>query len=337
MVALDRIFDTIETRQPVLNRQELSGDLHIDGVASLTSANAHQVVFLAQPKYIDELADTQAGLVLISEKFYEKAKQVNADCHYAIVKDAYLAYASISSLFEVPSSGGIHPSAQIDASAVIGDGASIGAHAVIQAGAMIGERTMIGPGAMIGERVVIGADCHIDASAVIHHDCIIGDQVRIHSHANIGSEGFGFAPAFTDGVMQWQRIAQLGRVRIGNSVRIGSHTCIDRGAVDDTIIEDHVIIDNLVQIAHNVCIGAGTAIAAKVGIAGSTKIGKNCIIGGAVGISGHLTIADHVTLTGMSMVIGDITEAGTYSSGTTVMPSQKWRRAAVRFRQMGEK
>ena len=126
----------------------------------------------------------------------------------------------------------------------------------------------------------------------------------------------------------------MGRVIIGNDVRIGSQTCIDRGAVEDTVIGDHVIIDNLVQIAHNVRIGAGTAIAANTGIAGSTTIGKRCIIGGAVGIVGHLEIADDVTLTAMTMVTKSLTESGSYSSGTVAMPTSKWRRAAVRFRQV---
>lgn len=337
MISIDQIFKAIEERQGVSNRSEHDASRQIEGVASLTTANAAQVAFLAQPKYLNELASTQAGLILISEQYVNKAKQINPDAAYVIVKDAYLAYASISGLFAPSISAGIHHTAQIDDSAIISSDVSIAANAIIKKGVTIGAGTTIGEGVVIGEGVSIGAECHIEACAVIHHGCIIGDHVRIHSHANIGSEGFGFAPAFSDGQMQWQRIAQLGRVRIGNHVRIGSHTCIDRGAVDDTVIEDHAIIDNLVQIAHNVCIGAGTAIAAKVGIAGSTKIGKNCIIGGAVGISGHLTIADHVTLTGMTMVISDIHEAGTYSSGTAAMPSLKWRRAAVRFRQMGEK
>ena len=91
-------------------------------------------------------------------------------------------------------------------------------------------------------------------------------------------------------------------------------------------MEDGVIIDNLVQIAHNVHIGSNTAIAAKCGIAGSTKIGKNCILAGACGVAGHLSIADNVTLTGMSMVTKNISEAGTYSSGTGLFENNHWKR-----------
>ena len=87
----------------------------------------------------------------------------------------------------------------------------------------------------------------------------------MHSGVVIGADGFGFAP--DDG--RWEKIEQLGAVRIGDDVEIGANTCIDRGALDDTVIEDGVKLDNLIQIGHNVRIGAHTAIAGCVGIAGS--------------------------------------------------------------------
>lgn len=73
------------------------------------------------------------------------------------------------------------------------------------------------------------------------------------------------------------------------------------------------------------------------GVAGSTEIGKWCVIGGGVGIAGHLTIADGVTLTGRTFVTKSITRSGSYSSGTTAMPTNDWRRAVVRFRQSSQK
>ena len=51
---------------------------------------------------------------------------------------------------------------------------------------------------------------------------------------------------------RWEKIEQLGAVRIGDDVEIGANTCIDRGALDDTVIEDGVKLDNLIQIGHNV-------------------------------------------------------------------------------------
>ncbi|EGE13986.1 UDP-3-O-[3-hydroxymyristoyl] glucosamine N-acyltransferase [Moraxella catarrhalis 46P47B1] len=337
MPSLHEMMTAIEKYQSVLNKDDIDGSIKITGVANLSAATKHQVAFLAKAKYLDELNQTNAGVVLLSEQFINEARTINPKCLYVLVKDAYLAYACVSTLFTPSCVAGIHRTAIVADSAVIGNQVSIGANAVIGEKVVLADGVVVGAGVIIGERTQIGAGSQIDAATVIHHDCIIGEQTRIHSHANIGSEGFGFAPVATKDGRQWQRIAQLGRVIIGNHVRIGSHTCIDRGAVDDTVISDDVIIDNLVQIAHNVHIGCGTAIAANCGIAGSTKIGKNCLIGGAVGISGHLTITDDVTITSMSMVIANIQKSGSYSSGTVAMPSLKWRRAAARFRQMGEK
>lgn len=338
MIAVSQLIIAIEQVQPVLNKSALSLsslDKVVVRTENLSVATAESLAFLSSEKYADDLATTSAGVVIVGERF---AKQVPERCIALVVKDAYLAYASVSALFAYQTAtDGIHPTAIIAPSAIVGEGVSIGAYSVIGERVQIGQNTYIGQGVSIEDGVVLGEACHIAHHVSIAHHSQLGDRVRIHTGASIGSEGFGFAPNPTKDGLKWQRIAQLGRVVIGSDVRIGSQTCIDRGAVSDTIIGNHVIIDNLVQIAHNVQIGDGTAIAAKVGIAGSTTIGKHCIIGGASGITGHITIADGVTITAMSMVTNHIKQAGSYSSGTPAMPSSNWRRAAVKFRQSGEK
>lgn len=339
MITLSQALNAIKQRQEIVNFDELQNlDLLFDGVADLNTASKQHIAFIAQQKYLTDLSkQIDAGAVIVSQKFADTVRPHLADGVMIIVKDAYLAYACISVLFAPIKQAGIHQTAIIDPTAKIGKNVSIGAYAMIGADVVLGDDVSIGAGTSIGDGVMIGNGSVIDAQVNIAHQCVIGQNVRIHSHASIGSEGFGFAPAMTADGLQWQRIAQLGKVVIGDGCRIGSNTCIDRGAVGDTVLGDYVIVDNLVQIAHNVQIGSGTAIAAKVGIAGSTKIGKHCIIGGAAGISGHLEICDGVTITAMTMVTNDIKQAGSYSSGTAAMPSADWRRAAVRFRQMGKK
>lgn len=339
MITLSQALNAIGVRQEIINLDELQGiELTLTGVADLKTATPSSIAFIAQPKYLNDLnGKINAGALIVSQKFADTVRTQLADGVMIVVKDAYLAYACVSVLFAPMVGNGIHQTAIIDPSVKLGERVHIGAYAIIGADAVIGDDVSIGAGTSIGDGVAIGNGSVIDTQVNIAHQCVIGQNVRIHSHASIGSEGFGFAPAVTAQGLQWQRIAQLGRVVIGDRCRIGSNTCIDRGAVGDTVLGDDVIIDNLVQIAHNVQIGASTAIAAKVGIAGSTKIGKNCIIGGAAGISGHLQICDGVTITAMSMVTNDIKQAGSYSSGTVAMPSADWRRAAVRFRQMGNK
>lgn len=336
MITIEKLIGQIEQRQPVLNKAVLSSEqlqVRLTSIGSLTDAKSTQLSFLADPHYISHLASSQVGAVLITEQFSD---QVPASAVGLVVATPYLAYASASQLFAPKTAAtSIHPTAVIAESAIIGSGVSIGAFCVI------GEQVHIGIGSTLDAHVVIEARSRIGeygvfkSQVVVGHDCIIGSHVRLHAGVSIGSEGFGFAPTADRSGSGWERIAQLGRVIIGDHVRIGSNSCIDRGAIDDTVIGNHVIIDNLVQIAHNVHIGDGTAIAANTGIAGSTNIGKRCIIGGAVGINGHVEITDDVTLSGMTMVTKSIQTAGSYSSGTAAMPTAKWRRAAVRFRQLG--
>jgi len=96
------------------------------------------------------------------------------------------------------------------------------------------------------------------AHVTIGFDCVVGARCIFHSGVVIGADGFGFAP--NQG--RWEKIEQLGAVRIGDDVELGANTCIDRGALDDTVIGNGVKLDNLVQIAHNVHIGDHSAMAA---------------------------------------------------------------------------
>lgn len=336
MITIEQLITRIEQRQPILNKDDLSAEqlcLKLEGIGNLTTANSQQLSFLANPHYLPSLATSQAGAVLTTSEHQGKVTQ---DTVALIVAAPYLAYASASQLFaRTALFKGIHPSAVIAESAVIGNQVTVGPFCMIGEGVQIGDRSVLDAHVVIEANSSIGTDCVLKSQVVIGHDCVLGNHVRLHAGVSIGSEGFGFAPTSNPSVTGWERIAQLGRVVIGDDVRIGSQTCIDRGAIDDTVIGNHVIIDNLVQVAHNVRIGDGTAIAAQTGIAGSTTIGKRCIIGGAVGITGHIEIADDVTLSGMTMVTKSITKAGSYSSGTAAMPTANWRRAAVRFRQLG--
>lgn len=299
----------------------------VTGLATLQDANPDQLSFLANSQYRKYLADSQAGAVLLTEADAQAFKG-NA----LVVANPYLAYARLSHLFDPKPrpSAGIHPSAVIAADAQVDPSASIGAGAVVEAGAVIGADVMLGAQCYVGARSRIGAGGWLASRVTLYHDVIIGDRVVIQSGAVVGSEGFGFA----GDAGQWQKIAQIGGVRIGNDVEIGANTTIDRGALSDTRIGDGVKLDNQIQIAHNVQIGDYTAMAACVGISGSTRIGRHCTIAGGVGMVGHIEICDNVFVSGMTMVTRSITEPGAYSSGTAMQTSADWKKSAARFRQL---
>lgn len=311
-------------------------DAHIYGLASLTQATTEHLSFVNGEKYLEQALQSKAGALIVTEELFQllQSRQTQElKRHYLIVQQPYAAFAILTHIFEPKhTQRGIEQTAHIHDSVMMGDNVYIGHHVVIGKDCVIGDNTIILANTVLGDGVRLGESCWIETNVTITGRSQLGDRVRIHANTSIGGEGFGFAPYQG----KWQRIAQLGSVKIGHDVRIGSNCSIDRGALDDTVLENGVIIDNLVQIAHNVHIGENTAIAAKCGIAGSTKIGKNCILAGDCGVTGHITIVDNVTLTAQAMVTKSILKAGSYSSGTGLFETNQWRKAIVKLRQLAD-
>lgn len=307
----------------------LQGDANrqITGLATLGSANEQSIAFFVNPRYLTDLKKTRAGAVLIS------AENVShAPCDALVCQNPYHAFAELTAHFvSVPTvANGIHPSAFVASSAVLGSGVVVAANASIGDNVVIGDNTIIHSGVVVEANTSLGSDCRIYSNVSIYHGVKIGDRVTLHSGVVIGADGFGFAPSANG----WKKIHQLGGVRVGNDVEVGANTTIDRGALDDTIIGNGVIIDNQVQIAHNVVIGDNTAIAGCTGIAGSTHIGSRCTIAGRVSIIGHLTIADGIHITAGTLVSKSLNTVDSYSSGTPLEKTVDWKKNAVRYSQL---
>lgn len=309
----------------------VSGDenCEVNSLATLLNAGEGQIAFLANKKYRQQLNNTQASAVIISEDFLG-----NCPTNALVMSNPYLGYALVAQLLDTTprSSSSIHPSAVIDSSAAIGSNVTIGANAVIEAGASLADNVSIGAGCFVGKNASIGENTSLWSNVSVYHSVQIGTDCLIQANTVIGSDGFGYAP--TKGT--WLKIPQLGSVIVGNCVEIGASTTIDRGALDDTIIEDNVILDNQIQIAHNVVIGEGTAMAACSVVAGSTIVGKNCTLAGLVGVNGHIEIADNCVFTGMAMVTKSVTESGVYSSGMPAADNKEWRRTNARIKKLDD-
>ncbi|MBA3988098.1 MAG: UDP-3-O-(3-hydroxymyristoyl)glucosamine N-acyltransferase [Idiomarina sp.] len=299
----------------------------VTGLATLRSAKAEHISFLANEKYRSQVAESSAGCVIM------RAEDDHGEATNALITpQPYLAYARVAQLLDnTPAQAkGIHPTAVIAEGVALGADVSVGAYSVIEAGAVIGDQVQIGNHCTVGSNAHIGAHTRLWSNVTIYHGVRIGQHCTFHAGAVIGGDGFGWASE--NG--KWVKIPQLGAVTIGDYVDIGVGTTIDRGALDDTVIENHCIIDNQVQIGHNVFVGEGTAIAGQVGIAGSTRIGRGCLIGGQAGLAGHIEIADHVQLHGQAMVTKSIEQAGVYASGNPVVPQGEWARVGVRYKQL---
>jgi UDP-3-O-[3-hydroxymyristoyl] glucosamine N-acyltransferase len=210
------------------------------------------------------------------------------------------------------------------------DGPLIHPSAVIHPQAQVHATARIGPLCVVERGAHIGANSWLKSGVTVGEACHIGERCIVHAGVVIGADGFGFA--LFEG--QWEKIEQLGAVRIGNDVEIGANTCIDRGALDDTIIEEGVKLDNLVQIGHNVHVGAHTAMAGCAGVAGSARIGANCTVGGGAIVLGHLQLADGVHISAASVVMRSIRQPGQYSGVFPIDDNVSWEKNAATLRQL---
>lgn len=294
---------------------ELHGDpnLPIERLAPLETATSGQLSFLGNTRYQSQLAASKAACVIVSPEMRDLALLRGA----CIVSDQpYLYFARVTQLWKKSLARPIqalrHPSAVIDAQAFVHPRARIGALCVIERGARI------------------GADTELKSRVTVAQDCVIGERCLLHPGVVIGADGFGFAP----NAGTWEKIEQLGAVRIGDDVEIGANTCVDRGALQDTVIEDGVKLDNLIQIGHNVRVGKHTAMAGCVGVAGSAIIGEHCTIGGGAIVLGHLTLADGVNISAATVVTRSIRKPGHYTGLFPIDDNAAWEKNAAALKQL---
>lgn len=309
------------------------GEFQVESIATLVKAKSQQISFLANAKYKKYLSETEAGAVILA-----KAQQDDFTGHRLVMENPYAGFAITAQILDsTPSQrDGIHPTATVADSAILGERVKIGANAVIEDDVKLGDDVVIGAGSSVGQGTMLGSRSQLKANVTIYHGVNIGSDCCIHSGTVIGADGFGYAPLNVEGNQHWLKIPQIGGVIIGDHTEVGASTTIDRGAIDDTVIGKHVIIDNQIQIGHNVEIGDYTAIAAGTMIAGSTAIGKNVTIGGVCAISGHLTICDKAFITGRAFIMKDIKEPGVYSSGMPATTNKEWRNNTARYRKLTE-
>ncbi len=294
-------------------------DRSIALAAPLGRAGADAVSFLADRRYLADLALTRAGACFVSA---DQVPSVPQGCLALVTEEPQAAYARAAVRLHRgrrldPEAPPIHPGATIEAGAVLHHGVVVGPGAQIGRGSEIGANTVVGPG------VAIGRDCVIGPNASIGY-ALIGDRVKIMAGVVVGEAGFGVAVG-KGGAMD---VPQLGRVIIQDGVSIGACSCIDRGAWDDTVIGENSKIDNLVQIAHNVQLGRNCILAGQVGLSGSVVAGDGAMFGGRAGIADHISIGAGAQVAAAAGVMHDVPAGERWAGAPAKLARQFMRETA---------
>lgn len=173
---------------------------------------------------------------------------------------------------------GVHPTAIIDETAVLGSEVSVGPYSLIGPGVEVGARSRIGPHVLIERDTAVGTDCTIAKGAVLGSDpqdlkyageptrLVVGDRTTIREYAtlNRGTTASSLTSVGSDCLlMAYVHVAhdcQIGdHVILANSVTMGGHV----------VIQDWAIVGGLTPIHQFVRIGAHAFVG------GATRVAKD--------------------------------------------------------------
>lgn len=305
----------------------VTGDenFEVSGMATIEEAGPSDLTFLSNPKYARFLETTRAGAIIVGEG-------VDTSIPAIVAEDPYIGFASALTLLypEPPPPPGIHPTAVVSPEASIGRNVSIGPYAVISARAVVEDDAVIGPHTVIYDGARVGKGAKLYSHCRIRENCIIGERVILQDGVTIGSDGFGYARRADQ---SWQKIPQVGIVRIGDDSEIGAGCTIDRAALGETRIGRGVKIDNLTHIGHGCEVGDDSMLCAQVGLAGSTRLGREVILLGQVGAAGHLTIGDRVIAIAQTGIPSSV-EPGQVISGSPAIGKMNWLKSSAIYAQL---
>ncbi len=290
------------------------GDTVVSGVAPFESAGPGDITLAAGSKYLRRLDASPAAAAIVPKSAESPAKPLlrvgNPRLAFALILDRFTRRP-----FEA---SGISSLVSIGADCRIAERVSIDPFVTLGNNVVVEEEVTLGSGTAVGD------DCHIGRGTTLHPNVTLYPRVRlgrdviIHSGTVIGADGFGYV---FDGSRQ-VKIAQTGRVEIGDEVEIGANCCVDRATFGATVIERHVKLDNLVHVGHNCRIGENTIIVGCVGVSGSVQIGRNCVIAGQAGFADHVKVGDGAKIYARAAVFKDVPPGGKVSG----IPAQDHRR-----------
>ncbi len=276
----------------------------LDNVAELHEANEHSVCFFENPKFMNALRETKAGLIFVPKDFN---KSLKPNANLLLIDKPYIHFMMLVRTWlnlDNPKmkKSRIDNSAKIASSAFLGKNIVLGSNCVIGENVNIGDDTIIESNCVLQDDVRIGKNCHIFPNTTIYEDCVLKNNIIIHAGCVIGADGFGYI--FHNGIHN--KVPQVGNVIIEDNVEIGANSAIDRATLGSTIIGKGTKIDNLVQVGHNCKIDENSILCAQTGLAGSTEIGKTVYLAGQVGVAGHLKIDDEAMIGAQSGVTNDV-------------------------------
>ena len=158
--------------------------------------------------------------------------------------------------------------------------------AIVEAGAVLANDVEIGPLAVVGPHVELCAGVSIGAHATVIGCTRIGSRTRVFPYACLGGE-----PQIKDFT------GAATRLEIGRDNVIREHTSIHVGSPEGdgcTRIGDDNLIMNAAHIGHDCQIGSCCIVASFCGLAGHVRVEDHAVLGAYTGVHQHARVGESV-------------------------------------------
>jgi len=165
----------------------------------------------------------------------------------------------------------IHPTAVVDAGAVLAADVAVGPYAVIGAGVRIGARTSVGAHAVIQGRTTIGED------NVIFPFASLG---AVPQDLKFGGEDSALVIGDRNQIREFCTL-HLGTAAGAMETRVGDDNLLMNFShvAHDCVLGDHNVLANSVQLGGHVHVGDWAVIGALSGIHQMARVGESAMIG----------------------------------------------------------
>jgi UDP-N-acetylglucosamine acyltransferase len=158
--------------------------------------------------------------------------------------------------------------------------------------------TVIHPTAMVEAGAVLGADCEIMAYAIVTKHCVLGDRVVVHPFAVLGGDPqyLKFDRATVAGVRIGNGSVIREHVTINRSIQPGKYTVLGENCflmaashvAHDCDVGSNVVFANAALLAGHVSVGDYSFLG------GGAAVHQFCRIGESVMVAGHASITRDV-------------------------------------------
>ncbi|MDD7908586.1 MULTISPECIES: acyl-ACP--UDP-N-acetylglucosamine O-acyltransferase [Pseudovibrio] len=174
--------------------------------------------------------------------------------------------------------------------------------AIIEAGAVLGDNVKIGPYCMVGPNVTLGDDVELISHVVVAGHTSVGARTRIFPFASIGHQPQDLKYA-----------GEETRLEIGTDNQIREHATMNPGTAGGgglTKIGDHCLFMASTHVGHDCMVGNSVILANNATLAGHVEVEDFVIFGGLSAVRQWCRIGSHAIVGGLTGVEFDVIPFG---------------------------